>query len=330
MTVSLALTFSILFLFILASFGPGINFPDVSAFSYLTRDVNLPDTPPALTSLYGIQDCAEPHASVSRDIWRKSKKKYDGLIDDKFTVAIQTYKRPERLNDTIHLLIDNEIPSLHEIVVVWNDLDEQPPKDFTAANGVGVRYRMSRVNSLNEKLWPDPEYRTKAILLSDDDVHYHPNDLDFVFQTWRHQQGRLTGAFGRCVVQKEERWEYSFCGKRDPYALVLTGLTFVHISLMDYYSSTDPLMESVRDMVDERFNCEDIAMNYVASMLTCLGPLQVSGFDKAVNTAPPQGISTKPGHLEARHECLNKFTDMFGHMPLKNSTEHVARGLLIG
>lgn len=85
LTVSIALTFSIVCLFILASFGPGINFPDVSAFSYLTKGSTMPVTPPALTSLYGIQDCMEPHKSVSQEIWESSKKNYENLMDDKFT-----------------------------------------------------------------------------------------------------------------------------------------------------------------------------------------------------------------------------------------------------
>jgi hypothetical protein len=29
--------------------------------------------------------------------------------------------------------------------------------------------------------------------------------------------------------------------------------------------------------VDDKFNCEDIALNFVASMLTCEGPLLVRG-----------------------------------------------------
>ncbi|CRK47126.1 hypothetical protein BN1723_016719, partial [Verticillium longisporum] len=109
-----------------------------------------------------------------------------------------------------------------------------PPPNFVSAHGVGVRYRVSRRNSLNEKLFPDPEYKTKAILLSDDDVHYPPADLDFVFQTWRkYGRHRLTGAFARCVdtPRGPGSYQYSLCREkgRSEYALVLTGLAFAHI-----------------------------------------------------------------------------------------------------
>ncbi|CRK33716.1 hypothetical protein BN1708_019292, partial [Verticillium longisporum] len=138
-----------------------------------------------------------------------------------------------------------------EIVIVWNDLESTPPPNFVSAHGVGVRYRVSRRNSLNEKLFPDPEYKTKAILLSDDDVHYPPADLDFVFQTWRkYGRHRLTGAFARCVdtPRGPGSYQYSLCREkgRSEYALVLTGLAFAHIEVLDYFSSTDPLMTRLR------------------------------------------------------------------------------------
>lgn len=192
---------------------------------------------------------------------------------------------------------------------------------------------MSRQNSLNEKLWPDPAFRTQAVLLSDDDVHYEPEDLDFVFQTWRkHGQNRLTGAFARCTgVNKETgKWGYSLCRGRDSYSMVLTGLTFSHIAFLDYYSSDDTIMKRIRKFVDDNFNCEDIALNYVASMLTCTGPLQVSGMKKPTNEMPAKGISTKPGHMTARNQCLNDFVDYFGYMPLKNTTEYIRRGMTVG
>lgn len=221
---------------------------------------------------------------------------------------------------------------MEEIVIIWNDLENTPPSDFVSRYNVTVRYRVSKRNSLNEKLLPDPAFRTKAVLLSDDDVHYDPKDLDFVFQTWRKQgQHRLTGAFARCIkMNKYGKWDYNLCAKRDSYSMVLTGLTFTHISFLEYYSSQDPLMTKVRALVDERFNCEDIAMNFITSMLTCTGPLQVSGLHKPVNEMPSKGISTKPGHIKARTDCVNEFETMFGYIPLKNVTEYIRRGLLPG
>lgn len=248
------------------------------------------------------------------------------------SIAIQTYKRPGNLNKTLNLILSTKIPSLEEVVIVWNDLQTPTPANFVSRHNVTVRYRMSRRNSLNEKFWPDPAFRTKAILLSDDDVHYDPKDLDFVFQTWRKNQHRLVGAFARCIAYNKDtkQLEYHFCQNRDSYSMILTGLAFTSISFLDYYSSDDLLMTKIRTFVDAKFNCEDIALNFIASMLTCEGPLQVSGLKRPINEMPPQGISTNPDHLNARNKCINDYTDFFGYIPLRNSTDYITRGYFPG
>ncbi|CRK40422.1 hypothetical protein BN1723_015711, partial [Verticillium longisporum] len=97
--------------------------------------------------------------------------KYAHLRDDKFTIAMQTYRRPKELNETLHVLLKDPIPSLHEIVIIWNNLDQAPPQNYTSAHDVPVRYRASPRNSLNQKLLPDPSFATQAVLLSDDDYY---------------------------------------------------------------------------------------------------------------------------------------------------------------
>lgn len=249
-----------------------------------------------------------------------------------------TYQRPKELNDTLHVLLSTRIPSLHEVVVVWNDLTTTPPPGYVSDYGVNVRYRQTPVNSLNQKLIPDPKYETKAILLSDDDVYYHPSDLEFVFQTWRaFGHNRLTGALARCGTldgkSAQKKWKYGFCSSKneeeDLYNLIITNLSFAHISFLDYYSSDDPAMVAIRAYVDAHLNCEDIAMNLVASMLSCQGPLQVKGRKPYFSAEPPGGISHKPGHIENRGKCLGEFERILGFMPLVNQTAHVERGVFV-
>jgi hypothetical protein len=261
--------------------------------------------------------------------------KYAHLSDEKFTIAMQTYKRPKELEATIKALTDRKerIPSLEELVVVWNNLEEQPPKDYVSRSGVPIRYRMSTRNSLNQKLIPDPAYKTKAILLTDDDVYYEPDDLEFVFQSWRKfGQYRLVGALPRCSEMHGGEWKYEFCTSKEVqrhYSMILTNLCFSHIAFLDYYSSDAPEAVKIRDYIDEHFNCEDIALNYLASSLTGWGPLEANGFNKYHNMNPSEGISRKPGHLEARSQCLNDFVDIFGCQPLVEETSHIVRGLTV-
>ncbi|KAM3552943.1 hypothetical protein MY1884_006930 [Beauveria asiatica] len=109
---------------------------------------------------------------------------------------MQTYNRSDELDQTLHALLSEEIPSLLEVVVVWNNVDDEVPADYVSKHSVPVRYRQSPVNSLNQKLWPDPAYKTKAILLGDDDVYYHPSDVEFAFGAWRE--------FGRDRMTSDE------------------------------------------------------------------------------------------------------------------------------
>jgi hypothetical protein len=111
--------------------------------------------------------------------------------------------------------------------------------------------------------------------------------------------------------------------------MIITNLSFAHITFLDYYSSADSNMVEIRKYIDEHTNCEDIAMNYVASMLTCSGPLQVKGRKPYHNAEPGDGISRRPAHLENRTKCLNKFVDLFGYMPLVNETGRVEKGVLV-
>lgn len=230
--------------------------------------------------------------------------------------------------------MDETIPSLLEIVVVWNDLEAKPPSDYTSPLGIPVRFRASTRNSLNEKLLPDSTFRTQAILLSDDDVYYHPQDLEFAFQSWRKfGRNRLTGALARCSrMDKNGNWKYTFCSNDDEdssYSMIITNLAFSHISFLDYYSSDDEMMNEIREYVDHGFNCEDIAMNYLHLYLTGEGPLLIQGREKYVKYMPSKGISTKKGHLQARSKCLNDFVDIFNTMPLVDEAAYVHRGVVV-
>ena len=121
---------------------------------------------------------------------------------------------------------------------------------------------------------------------------------------------------------------YNFnCKGQDSYSMILTGLAFTHISYLEYYHSEDDIMTDVRKLVDDSFNCEDIALNFVASMLTCEGPLLVLGKDKLDHQNARSGISSKPGHIGRRSACMKKFVDMFGYMPLHEVQGYLRRGV---
>ncbi|WKT48263.1 Nucleotide-diphospho-sugar transferase [Fusarium oxysporum f. sp. vasinfectum] len=198
-----------------------------------------------------------------------------------------TYRRPKELNHTLVVLLEENIPSLYEIIIIWGYLEAELPMNFVSKYKVPVRFRMALKDSLNEKLRPDPDFKTQAILLPDDDFYYRPRDVEFVFQTWISSHRRP-----RSLLRHRRRGT----------------------------------MAKIRDYVDGVFNCKDIAINYVQRLLTGQGPLQVNGRERYVNPNPAKGISTKPGHLEARSKCLNEFVKMFRCMPLVDETAHIQNG----
>ncbi|KAJ3462278.1 hypothetical protein MRS44_007064 [Fusarium solani] len=240
--------------------------------------------------------CVSTKQRGLQDIWNEARTKYSHLADDKFTWVYQAL-----------LLLE------HSLLVF----------------ALQMRYWL--IQSQRE-VPTRSRFKTQAILLTDDDVYYRPKDLEFVFQTWRKfGRDRLTGALARCSdINAEGNYNYNFCSRkdRDDYSMILTNLCFSHISFMDYYWSNDTTMSKIRDYVDEIFNCEDIALNYIQGLLTGQGPLPVNGRERYVNLNPPKGISTKPGHLEARSKCLNDFAKMFKCMPLVDETAHIQRGVI--
>ena len=87
------------------------------------------------------------------------------------------------------------------------------------------------------------------------------------------------------------------------------------------------MVGKVRAYIDEVFNCEDIALNFKVSKLTCTGPLLVRGRDPYVTYDPKEVISRNPGHTGTLSKCINYFSDIFGCMPLVNESARIELGL---
>ncbi|KAH8811198.1 multiple-like 3 [Xylogone sp. PMI_703] len=264
------------------------------------------------------------------DFARFAESKYGALNTDNFTIVMSSFQPHAELANTLKTLLEPVIPTLSEVVVAWNEVGIPTPEDYVSKHGVPVKYRASTVNSLNDKFRLDPDYpyRTRAIFLTNDNIYYKPADLEFAFQAWRKfGRNRITGAINRCSSRSSRtgKWDYNLCEGKKEYSMVLTNLAFVDISFLDYYSSDeDPRLALVREYVDEISNCEDIAMNFVVSMLTCEPPLVVKGRDPYVTKDSGGGI--KPGHEETRKNCMNDFIDIFGGMPLVNERARIELG----
>lgn len=71
----------------------------------------------------------------------------------------------------------------------------------------------------------------------------------------------------------------------------------------------------IKEYVDEKRNCEDIAMSLLVANTTSAPPLWVHSsraIDYGKGLFKVRGISSSSGHRVARSECLNYFTKFYG------------------
>jgi len=99
--------------------------------------------------------------------------------------------------------------------------------------------------------------------------------------------------------------------------MVLTGAAFHHKYFSYLYTNTLP--GNIKAWVDDHMNCEDIAMNFLIANTTGKPPIKVAPRQKfkcpeCIN----QGmLSADMSHMVERSECINKFAQVYGMMPLK-------------
>lgn len=121
--------------------------------------------------------------------------------------------------------------------------------------------------------------------------------------------------------------------------MVLTGAAFYHkvsdfpynnvefilkggfiVLSLQYYGSLyqSALPSRIRNFVDERMNCEDIAMNFLIANLTSQPALKVTPRKRFLCPGcPAVGISADSQHLLERSECINFFSSVYGYNPLR-------------
>lgn len=106
-----------------------------------------------------------------------------------------------------------------------------------------------------------------------------------------------------------------FSKKGYKYNVVLTGSgTFFNSRWLHIYSNVLP--RSIRDYVDEHFNCEDIAFNMMMSNATGLPPVLAVGSTHTTKSVREQksahaGLRTRSGHSSGRSECIKHLVKVY-------------------
>lgn len=236
-----------------------------------------------------------------------------------FTAVILTYDRIEMLYTLINKL--SVVPSLAKIIVLWNNQHKSPPPPAQWPR-ISKPFRVirTRSNKLSNRFYPHPEIETEAILTIDDDIIMLTTDeIEFGYEVWREFPDRIVGFPSRTHIWDEaaNKWRYE-SEWTNKISMVLTGAAFHHKYWSYAYTSKMP--GNIKEWVDDHMNCEDIAMNFLVANMTGKAPIKVTPRKKfkcpeCTNT---EMLSADLSHMAERSDCIDRFSAIYGTMPLKS------------
>uniref|UniRef100_A0A6Q2XWD8 Exostosin glycosyltransferase 1 n=1 Tax=Esox lucius TaxID=8010 RepID=A0A6Q2XWD8_ESOLU len=208
-----------------------------------------------------------------------------------------------------------------QIIVLWNCDKPLPAKHRWPATTVPVIVIEGENKVMSSRFLPYETIITDAVLSLDEDTVLSTTEVDFAFTVWQSFPERLVGYPARSHFwdSNKERWGYTSKWTND-YSMVLTGAAIYHRYYHFLY--TNFLPASLKGMVDQLANCEDILMNFLVSAVTKLPPIKVTQKKQYKETMMGQVITfCNPTNsvLFARQTCMNKFASWFGGMPLVHS-----------
>uniref|UniRef100_A0A8C2WFZ8 Exostosin glycosyltransferase 1 n=1 Tax=Cyclopterus lumpus TaxID=8103 RepID=A0A8C2WFZ8_CYCLU len=259
-----------------------------------------------LTTLEIIQDRVLEHGSRSSLLWNSHP---GGLF------ALQPVLTPDTWETS-------PSTTLHWIIVLWNCDKPLPAKHRWPATSVPVIVIEGENKVMSSRFLPYETIVTDAVLSLDEDTVLSTTEVDFAFTVWQSFPERIVGYPARSHFwdSNKERWGYTSKWTND-YSMVLTGAAIYHRYYHHLY--TNYLPTSLKGMVDQLANCEDILMNFLVSAVTKLPPIKVTQKKQYKETMMGQSSRASrwadPDHFAQRQTCMNKFASWFGAMPLVHS-----------
>ncbi|KAM7373421.1 hypothetical protein PAMP_008272 [Pampus punctatissimus] len=297
-----------------------------------------------LTTLEIIQDRVLEHGSRSSLMWNShpgglfALPQYSGYLGDfPFYYATLGIKPHPKFTAVIHAvspLVSQSQPILKllvavaksqycaQIIVLWNCDKPLPAKHRWPATSVPVIVIEGENKVMSSRFLPYETILTDAVLSLDEDTVLSTTEVDFAFTVWQSFPERIVGYPARSHFwdSNKERWGYTSKWTND-YSMVLTGAAIYHRYY--HYLYTNYLPTSLKSMVDQLANCEDILMNFLVSAVTKLPPIKVTQKKQYKETMMGQSSRASrwadPDHFAQRQTCMNKFASWFGAMPLVHS-----------
>ena len=276
-------------------------------------------------------------------------------VGEGFTILLNTFKRRDLLKRSLRHYAeckDSGRAKIEEIRVVWSE--QVPVPSASDGRGDAKAYFLDRPNlvrydrhvgstSIQNRFEKIEDLKTEAVFHVDDDVRIPCGKLQKGFQEWQRNREGLVGYFGRMHKLESRNIEDGTCKMRyawndvelfftssKRYSIALTKAAFSHAKYLELYSS-EHLPEGVREYIDARKNCEDIAMQMLVSSVVSEknkrdGSKKKRGHRAAVTVSSGwmhyiagkidsmfvDGISSGQGHHDERSGCVTDFSRMFG------------------
>ncbi|KAI4504281.1 hypothetical protein M0802_000752 [Mischocyttarus mexicanus] len=236
-----------------------------------------------------------------------------------FTAVILTYDRLELLFLLINKIV--KVPSLSKVLVIWNNQQKDPPHSSRWPKLTKpLKVIQTKENKLSNRFYPYDEIETEAVLSIDDDIiMLTADEVEFAYEVWREFPDRIVGFPSRIHMWDNTTscWKYE-SEWTNSISMVLTGAAFHHKYWNYMYTTAMP--GDIKEWVDEHMNCEDIAMNFLVANTTGKAPIKVTPKKKfrcpeCTNT---EMLSADLTHMVERTQCINKFSSIYGTMPLKS------------
>uniref|UniRef100_A0A8C6T3A8 Exostosin glycosyltransferase 1b n=1 Tax=Neogobius melanostomus TaxID=47308 RepID=A0A8C6T3A8_9GOBI len=312
-----------------------------------------------LTTLEIIQDRVLEQGSRSPLMWNShpgglfALPQYSSYLGDfpfyYATLGIRPYPKFTAVIHAVSPLVSQSQPILKllvsvaksqycaQIIVLWNSDKPLPAKHRWPATSVPVIVIEGENKVMSSRFLPYDTIVTDAVLSLDEDTVLSTTEVDFAFTVWQSFPERIVGYPARSHFWdgNKERWGYTSKWTND-YSMVLTGAAIYHRYYHFLYTHFLPV--SLKAMVDQLANCEDILMNFLVSAVTKLPPIKVTQgifqcFANAYSKLLPLLLNTNvstvnssrasrwadPDHFAQRQTCMNKFASWFGAMPLVHS-----------
>ncbi|KAJ8601940.1 hypothetical protein CTAYLR_004458 [Chrysophaeum taylorii] len=235
-------------------------------------------------------------------------------------VRVNTFRRDDLLAQFVNHYA--KCPCVHEIAVVWSDVERRPPEWLKEMPKVRVERHAQ--DSLNNRFNALQVPTRPAIFSVDDDIFITCEGLLGALEAWRAAPSQMVGPAPRLIAPDDDhrgfrylRWWHVWWNGR--YSLVLTKVAVFHRDYLAIYADrADPVLREVRAHVDAHRNCEDIAMSFVVANRTRAPPIWVRLHydDYGQSFASHAGISAAKDHVAVREACIQRFAELFGRFPL--------------